>query len=121
MALVSRDQLKAAKQRRKTVDVPLPAFGEGVEVRLRALSAGEALQFNREVTAAQEKGEDVEARALYMIARSWVDEEGEPLFPEEEGVEVLRGLSTEDYNALAKAVLKLNGMGAQAVEEAAKN
>lgn len=121
MAILTRDALRRASRKRRTVDVAVPEFGARVEIRLRALSVGDTLQFRREIQAAQDGGEDAEERALYLIARSWIDGKGELLFEEAEGVAVLKDLCAETYNRLARAALKLNGLDDAAVQEAEKN
>lgn len=115
MPISGADFKAAAAKRRKTADLDLDGLGT---VRLRALSAGDAQRFQSEIKKA---GDDAEAMAFTLIARSWVGEDGDPLFPEAEGVEVAQSLDPKDYNALARAVLVLNGMNADAVEESLKN
>lgn len=113
-----QDFKDAAARRRKTKDVEVEGVGV---VRLRALSAGEAQAFQAEVKKAEKEGRDSEELAFALIARSWVNESGAPLFGESEGVEVAKSLDPEIYNTLAKAVLELNGLSAKAVEEAEGN
>lgn len=109
-----QDFKAAAARRRKTVDVEL----DGLTVRLRALSAGDAVRFQSEVRKA---GEDGEALSFTLIARSWIGEDGELLMPEEEGEAFARTLDADTFTKLAKAVLALNGLSEKAIEEAEKN
>lgn len=119
MTILNAEQFRdAAAKRRKTADVEVPEVGT---VRLRALSAGDAQRFQFQVQKAVKAGEDPEELAFLLIARSWVGEDGEPLMPEDEGVEVAKSLDPDVYNAIAAETLKLNGMSSDAVEEAAKN
>lgn len=119
MPITSPQDFKAAaSRRRKAKDVEVPEVGV---VRLRALSAGEALQFQSDVKKAGAEGLEQEEMAFTLIARSWIGEDGELLFPEEEGVAVARSLDPETYNALAKEVLALNGLSKDAIEDAEKN
>lgn len=107
-----------ASQRRKTVDVEVEGVGS---VRLRALSAGDAIQFQADVKKATANGGSADALAFVLIARSWVGEDGEPWFPEEEGVAVAASLAPESFGVIAKAVLVLNGLDEGAVESAMGN
>lgn len=117
--LTSAAEFKAAAaKRRKTVDVEVEGLGT---VRLRALSAGDAQQFQTDVKKAKADGENEEELAFRMIARSWIGEDGALWFTEAEGVDVARSLDPETYNTIAKAVLKLNGLAEGAVDDAAKN
>lgn len=119
MPLGPQDFREAAARRRKTKDVELEGFGT---VRLRGLSAGEAVRFQGDVKKAAANGENEEELSFTLIARSLVGEDGDLLFPDEaDGVALLRTLDTESFNALAKAVLSLNGMDKHAVENAEKN
>lgn len=116
-AVLTRDGLRTATTLRNTVDVPL----EIGSVRLRSLTAGEALAFRTLVMTHQAAGRDPEALAPLLIAKSWIGEDGELLFPEEEGAEIALGLSPRDYGALAQATLELNGMTAAASDAAGKD
>lgn len=119
MPITSPQDFKdAASRRRKTKDVEIEGVGT---VRLRALSAGEAQQFQADVKKAAAEGKDQEELAFSLIARSWVNESGGLFFEESEGVAVAKSLDPESYNALAKEVLALNGLSADAVDVAEKN
>lgn len=121
MPLVTPEQIREAAKRRKTVDVEVEGIGT---VRLRAMSAGDALRFRGEVAKCQAAGGDAEELAPALIARSWVGEDGELLLPEAEGIELARSLSPTDYNTLASKTLELNGLSSDpeaVVEQAVKN
>jgi hypothetical protein len=118
MAILDAAAAREAAKRRKTMDVDVPDMGT---VRLRAMSAGDALRFRAEVAAAEKEGGDSEQLAAVLIARAWVGEDGAVLFTEEEGVEVVRELSASVYAQLAQSVLQLNGLAAAATGEAVKN
>ena len=122
MPITSPQDFKAAaSRRRKTKDVEIEGVGT---VRLRALSAGDAQAFQADVKKAAAEGRDQEELAFPLIARSWIGENGELWLPESEGVALAKALDPEIYNALAKEVLKLNGLDVpaeQAVERAEKN
>jgi hypothetical protein len=116
--MITGDALRAAARRRRTQDVEVPGVGT---VRIVAMSAGAIHQFRHQTQKHQQAGKDPEELGFLLIAQSWVDEEGNPLLPVEEGEQVARELDSAAYNALASAVLKLNGMDPDAVDEAVKN
>lgn len=119
MAIQSAEEFRAAAaNRRKTVDVEVESVGT---VRLRAISAWAAQRFQGEVRKLQAEGGDTEELAFILIARSWVGEDGEVWMPEDEGEAFARSLDPEIYNALAAAVLILNGLNKDAVGDAVKN
>jgi hypothetical protein len=116
---VSGQELKAAAaKRRKTITPTIEGIGQ---VRLRALSAGDAQRFQADVQKYKAEGRDPEELAFTLIARSWIDDSGELLFPESEGEQEARALDPECYNEIAKEVLTLNGLTADAIEQAEKN
>lgn len=109
---------EAAARKRKTVEVEIEGVGA---VKLRALSAGDAQRFQAEVQKAEKEGKDPEELSFSFIARSWVDADNRPWLPEDEGVELAKSLDPETYKAVAKAVLVLNGLTQEAVEQAEGN
>jgi hypothetical protein len=115
MAISGQDFKDKAARRRKVTDAEIPEIGI---VRLRALSAGDVVQFQAEVKKASSNGGNPEALAFSLVARSWIDENGELLFPEEEGIAFAQSLDVETYKVLAQEVLKLNGLSETAIEEA---
>lgn len=106
------EQVLAASKNRKTVDVQIER--EGWEsVRLQELSTAEMMAYRRET-----KGGDEEEAGLQLLARCWVDDAGERLFA---GADALQGLGCvpiDVLQSLTKAVLQVNGLNEQAVEEA---
>lgn len=119
MAYQSAQEFReAAARRRKTSEVEVEGVGT---VRLRALSAGDAQRFQSDVQKCTTAGRDAEELAFPLIARSWVDENNDLWLPEAEGIELARSLDPETYNAIAKAVLALNGLDVTAVDDAEKN
>lgn len=117
MAISAQDfrEKAAARRQAKTKDVELPDIGA---VRLRSLSAGDAIAFQSEVKKAQAAGRNEEELTFSFIARSWIDEAGELLFPEAEGIEFAKTLDPETFKALAEEALKLNGLSEEAVTDA---
>lgn len=119
MAIQSAAEFRAAAaKKRKTVEVEIEGVGA---VRLRALSAGDAQRFQSEVQKAVKEGGDSEELAFALIARSWVDAENNLWLPEDEGIEMAKSLDPDTYNAVAKAVLVLNGLAEDSVDVAVKN
>lgn len=117
---LSAEEVRAAAARlRKTEDVNVEEMGGAV--RLRSLSAGDIVRLEFEKKQALLAGKDVEEIAFEYVARSWVDHQGEPLFPLEEGIAVARSLDEKPYATLVRAVLRLNGITDTAVEDAKKN
>jgi hypothetical protein len=103
---------------RKTEDVEVGELGT---VRLRALSASDLVAVTAEIQKIQAAGGNPEEKSFELLARSWVDDSGEPLFPLDEGESIARSLAPESFRALSAAVVALNGMGPKAVEDAEKN
>lgn len=118
---ISAEEFKekaAARRRAKTKDVTIPDIGV---VRLRSLSAGDAIAFQGEVKRAKAAGQDENELTFPFIARSWIGDDGEPLFPEADGIAFAKTLDPETFAELAKEALKLNGLDDKAVDDAAKN
>ena len=119
MPIQSAAEFRAAAARhRRTVDVEIEGVGT---VRLRALSAGAALQFHAEVRKCQAEGGSVEGLAFPLIAQSWVGDDGDLWLPEVEGIELAKSLDTAAFNKLAMAVMEMNGLSPDAVDESEKN
>lgn len=118
MATSAADLKANAAKRRKTTTVEIDGLGAFC---LRSLSAGDAVRFQSDVKRLQADGGDAEALAFTLIARSLIDDEGNPLMAEADAIEFAKSLDPSDYNTLAKAALSLNGLTETAVEDATKN
>jgi len=105
----------AARRQAKTKDVTIPDIGV---VRLRSLSAGDAIAFQGEVKKVKAAGGNEDELTFSFIARSWIAESGELLFPEEEGIAFAKTLDPETFKAIAEECLKLNGLSEEAVKDA---
>jgi len=117
MQLLTKDAIKAASDR-KTEDVEVPEWGEGVGVRIRTLSVKE----HREFTAAlsdKEKDDDATLSAQLMVA-ACVDEQGEPIFTLAD-VPWLLEKSSAAIKRIGHAISTLNRLNRDAVEDARKN
>lgn len=100
----------------KVRDVEVPELGEGVKVRVKALSAGKAIKFNKEAES------DTELQAITrMVAYSVVDEQGEPLFKVPEDLPKLEEKSVAALARIAKAARQLLTLDKDEVEKEAKN
>ena len=95
-----------------TQAVPVPEWGEGAVVNVRTLSAIEA----ESLKGIDDSGNFLGRFAVLVMC----DDKGERLFTDEDADEV----GKKNNNALRKvcdAAQALNGMGAEAQEEAVKN
>lgn len=99
----SREAILAA---RKTVTVECPEIGQNII--LRELSIGQMRNL---------KTDDVAAQLSMMI----VDDKGNLLFDDEEGIQILTELSAAVSMRLITAAARLNGIGQSAVDEVVKN
>lgn len=100
---------------RKPVAVEVPEWGG--TIYLRPLSAGDRIEWENEYLL-------VEANAatspFALLAYSLCDEDGNPLGPIAEGLEILRTKNPEVVMRLYRKTLKLNLIG-KAAEDQAKN
>ena len=100
----------------KITEVEVPELGEGVKVRVKALSAGKAIKFNKEIE------EDTELQAITrMVAYSVVDTEGNPLFNVPDDLVKLEEKSVAALARIAKAARQLLTLDKNEVEKEAKN
>jgi len=107
-ALLTRNAILSVVDQ-QTEDVEVPEWG-GV-VRLRTLTAAEAIKFSEGV----KKGDDNAAIRILMM--SAVNEDGTPMLLEED-IPELRKKSLKTIFRLQKAALRLNGLGKDEVSDA---
>jgi hypothetical protein len=121
MSVLTREQLAAQKPKRKTVEVEVEELGGAV--RLRGMSAGEALEFRKQALKLEKEGGDANIElAPGLVADAWVDGDDQPMWEDRaKGIEYVLSLSPTGYNALAKAILELTGYTEEAIAEAEKN
>lgn len=112
--ILSKEQILASSAKRKTEDVDIERLGGAV--RLRELSSAEMFAFRRET-----KDVPDEESALHLVARCWVDGEGNRVFDGEGAIEAISSIPVRVLNELTQAVLSVNGLGSEAVEVAEKN
>lgn len=113
MAL-SKEQILAAKDWTSEV-VAVPEWGG--DVHIRAMSGAERDAFRSAIEGEQREVGKFEAS---LLALTLADENGGLLFTLEE-VEALRGKSAAVLDKLAAEAMRINGMTAQAQEDAVKN
>lgn len=114
--LNAADARAAVAKARKTKDVEVAGVGT---FRLAALSAGAAIELQARMRGMT--GENEAEFGFLLIARSWIDEDGNPLLPEAEGIEFARELDQESAGALLETALVLNGFTQDAIDAAKKN
>jgi hypothetical protein len=115
MAISAEEFRQASRRLRKTDDAEIEGYGV---IRLQSLSAGDVIRFRRELTNA---GDNANELMFWLVARSWIADDGGLLFPESEGEAEARLMGETAFGALIKKVYLLNGLTAEAVEDAGKN
>ncbi len=115
-----RERILSLKAER-TEDVPVPEWGDGTVVRVRAFTAAERNQWARNLQGAEGEERNLRAMELYPIriaAMCAVDERGERIFSDEDA-EALGEHDLEIVTRLADAAMRLSGLtGEQAEREA---
>lgn len=124
MALMTKDQIIAAVDR-KWEDVPVPEWGEGMEVRLMELSAADRgyIEAGSVVAQGQTPQLRVDSLKTYrekLVMFGLVDEQGNRLFSNKEIAE-LGKKSGAVIERLAAKVQELSGMGRFAAKAAEGN
>ena len=117
MQILSKDQIKGAADR-KTEDVAVPEWGEGVGVRIRTLTVAEHRSFTSNL-GDKDKDDDATLCAQLMVA-ACVDESGTPIFALGD-VSWLLEKSSSAVKRIGRAIMALNGLNKGAVEESRKN
>lgn len=116
--------LNAAQIRQKskaairTVDVDVPQFGD--TIRLRQMTGGELVDYQGFVAKNEAAGTDGD-NVFAIIQRCAVDEEGNPLWPGEEGIADIRALPGDVLVLLSTEAGKLHEISDATVERAGKN
>lgn len=113
MGILSRAQIEAAEDLGREV-VEVPEWGGSVVVRM--MTAGEHTRLGQEY-----EGLPKDRLVFHLLAKVIVDDAGEALFAGEDGVEALAGKSKDVVLRLYKLASRLNGLGKDDVEAAAKN
>ena len=103
-----------------TMDVEVPEWpidGEPGIVRLKTLSAREALTFQKQMQVNSKAREDA---MVSIVVLSAVDENGERLFNQKQ-VELLRDKSVKVFTRLQTAAMELNGFSNPSKDADVKN
>jgi len=113
MTLLSRDEIldRIAVRGGEIVDVP----EWGGEVRIGQLTAAEA-----ESLAASQRSEDRPSFRIALLAHCIVDEDGAPVFQEQD-LRLLQAANNSIVQRLFDVAMRLNPMGPAAVTDAKKN
>lgn len=117
MAL-SRSQILSKKENLPRQEVNIPEW-EG-SVWVRSLTVGERDSIDGEFNAARVKGKTPDNLRARMLIKGCCDESGKALFTEADIAEV-NGLPATILEKIFDAILKINRIGAGAVEDAEKN
>lgn len=114
MAL-TREQIKAKRGVRPRVAVEVPELGT---VYVAKFSAKDRDRFEQMVTGGKVGGVNLENVRARFVAMVCVNEDGTRMFDEGDA-DWIGDLDTDTVQAIVDAGFKLNGIGANAVEEAA--
>lgn len=115
MGLLSKSAILGAADM-KHEDVEVPAWGGSVRVRM--MSGIERDEFRASI--ASDEGVPVGKFSAALLAATCIDEAGDRLFSMED-MESLQAKSAASIDAPAAVAMRLNGLGAAAVEDAVKN
>jgi hypothetical protein len=115
MGLLTKSAILGASDL-KHEDVPVPQWGG--TVRVRVMNGVERDEFR--ATIAAEGNVPVSKFSAALLAATCIDESGARLFSIDD-MEALQAKSAASLDAPAAVAMRLNGLGAVAVEDAAKN
>lgn len=101
--------------RQKTVQFPLPEYGEGSYVVLQALTAPELLDLQAKY--GKEPSSDNAGFLYDVLCRSMVDDSGTPLFADAAECKAGVALSVPAMEALLKAALDVSGISHRSEEK----
>lgn len=115
MRLLGKKEIEACAVR-KTEDVAVPEWGDGVGVRVRSITVAE----HKDFTSRLKEGDDDATIAASLMVVACVDETGSPLFTEADAA-MLLAQDASAVKRIGRAAMRLNGLGKMAVEDARKN
>lgn len=99
-------------------DVPVPQLGGSVRIRVMTGAARD--EFNDYIRSFAEEKRPPSAVNAALLVQTCIDESGAPMFDMED-IDMLRDKSAAALDVLAAAAMRINGLGATAVDDAAKN
>jgi hypothetical protein len=116
---ITKEALLAKAAERRYKDVPVPELGEGVEIRVQAMSSKQFEEYESEMIRRVRGGRIatlVGLKSLLMI-RCVIDANGNPMFTEED-LPALNELDGGICDRLSKAAQDVNLMNEKALEQA---
>jgi hypothetical protein len=114
--LPTRDEIRArSKGALKTVDVPCPEFGDDAAIRLRELTGGGLVRYQRVVNEYEKAGKEGEL-ALIIVQMCAVGDDGAEFWPGDDGLEDIAALPADVLTRLCEAAAALNGVTDAAIE-----
>lgn len=118
MAL-TRDEFLKRRTQLPTIKVPVPELGEDAEVFVQKFNARQRNRFE-EIATGGKIGGSVNLRnvSAKIVVLACVDDSGKPLFTDADEEEI-GNYDWEVVQRIVDAVFRLNGIGINAVEEAA--
>jgi len=117
MTLLNKSAILGASDL-KHEDVPVPAWGG--TVRIRNMTGAERDAFRAAIAAQGEAGVPIGKFSAALLVATCVDESGVRLFDADD-MAALQAKSAASLDAPAAVAMRLNGLGAGAVEDAEKN
>jgi hypothetical protein len=99
-------------------DVPVPQLGGSVRIRVMTGAARD--DFQEYMRSFGEGPRPTTAIHAALLVQTCIEESGEPMFTMDD-IELVRGKSVAAIETMAAAAMRINGLGVQAVDEAAKN
>lgn len=118
MTLLDRAAFFAAEDA-KHEDIPVPQLGGSIRIRVLSGAARDA--FNEYVRTDDDGArKPASATGAALLVATCINADGEPMFSMED-IDLIREKSAAALDVLAAAAMRINGMGAKAEEDAAKN
>lgn len=111
--VLSLEEIVAANAKIEMESVEVPELGAGAIINLRVLAAGEAIEFYEEL-----KGKAAKNAMLKIVQACAIQANGQPLFPEAGGLDVLKRMNLKVVMRLQDAALKLNNLSPDKREQA---
>jgi hypothetical protein len=100
----------------KTQKVPVPEFGDGVEIALRGLTARQRWTFGQMASKASD-GKSGPEPASYLIAQAAVGDDGKPLFQTQD-CDVIAEWPGDLVDRISTVVMEMSGLSQNAAGDA---
>lgn len=111
--VLSLEELVTIGTKVETRDVPVPALGPGVHVKLRVLSAGEALKMREDL-----QGPAAKNAMLRMVLETALNADGTRMFTDISHLELVGRINLKAIMQLEEAGLELNDLLGEARKKA---